>query len=71
MGRLAELAGWQERQVAAPDLTALVESLDPELRQAVKAPGIRVAIGQVVVTAAGQALGPDEEVAFLPVYSGG
>jgi molybdopterin synthase sulfur carrier subunit len=72
-GRLSDLAGWREREIESPFLSALRERLaadDPELGQALTGPGVQVALDQVIVR--GDApLNARTEVAFLPPMSGG
>ena len=72
-GRLGDVAGWRERQVAATALYAIRDSLaaeDPALGEALAAPGVQIALNQAIVR--GDApVGPEAEVAFLPPMSGG
>lgn len=72
-GRLADQAGWREREVEAPSLDALRAAIglaDPMLGEALAAPGVQVAVDKAIVR--GQAaLSPASEVAFLPPMSGG
>jgi molybdopterin synthase sulfur carrier subunit len=72
-GRLSDLAGWRERQVESPFLSALRSKLadeDPALGQALAGRGVQVALDQVIVR--GDApLSVGTEVAFLPPMSGG
>jgi molybdopterin synthase sulfur carrier subunit len=72
-GRLCDLAGWREREVESPLLSALKARLsadDPSLGEALAAPGVQVALDQVIVR--GDApLNARTEVAFLPPMSGG
>ena len=72
-GRLADLAGWRERVVAAPSLDALTAALaagDPALGDALRAPGVQVAVDQQLVRG-DVAIDDGSEVAFLPPMSGG
>lgn len=72
-GRLADLAGWREREIAAASLAALrgvLAAEDPALFEALQAPAVRTAVDQALVTL-DVALRPDSEVAFLPPMSGG
>ena len=72
-GRLADVAGWRERVVAAPSLDALTAALtaeDPALGEALRAPGVKAAVDQQLVTG-DVALDDGSEVAFLPPMSGG
>jgi len=72
-GRLGDVAGWRERQVAAAGLFAIRDSLaaeDPALGEALAAPGVQIALNQAIVRGDAR-VGPDAEVAFLPPMSGG
>lgn len=72
-GRLADLAGWREREVEAGSLAALKALLaadDPSLGEALGAPGVQVALDQEILRGEA-ALTPRSEVAFLPPMSGG
>ncbi len=72
-GKLADIAGWRERPVAAATIAALTDLLstaDPALGEALRAPGVKVAVDQQLVS--GDApLTDGSEVAFLPPMSGG
>ena len=72
-GRLSDVAGWREREVESPFLSALKARLtadDPDLGEALSGPGVQVALDQVIVR--GDApLNASTEVAFLPPMSGG
>ena len=73
-GRLADLAGWRDREVEAPaSLAALRAALartDASLGEALSGPGVQVAVDKVLVR--GDApLAVGAEVAFLPPMSGG
>jgi molybdopterin synthase sulfur carrier subunit len=72
-GRLSDVAGWRERQVESPFLSALKTRLaadDADLGEALSRPGVQVALDQVIVR--GDApLNAATEVAFLPPMSGG
>ena len=72
-GRLSDVAGWRERQVDSPFLSALRTRLskeDASLGEALAGPGVQVALDQVIVR--GEAfLNATTEVAFLPPMSGG
>jgi molybdopterin synthase sulfur carrier subunit len=72
-GRLSDVAGWRERQVDSPFLSALRATLSAEdeaLGEALAGPGIQVALDQLIVR--GDApLNAGTEVAFLPPMSGG
>jgi molybdopterin synthase sulfur carrier subunit len=72
-GRLSDVAGWRERAIEAPFLSALRSKLtdeDPALGQVLAGKGVQVALDQVIVR--GDApLNAGTEVAFLPPMSGG
>ena len=72
-GRLSDVAGWRDRQVESPFLSALRAKLTAEdgvLGEALAGRGVQVALDQVIVR--GDApLNPGTEVAFLPPMSGG
>jgi molybdopterin synthase sulfur carrier subunit len=72
-GRLSDLAGWREREIDSPFLSALRSRLaaeDFDLGAALEGPGVQVALDQVIVR--GDApLSARTEVAFLPPMSGG
>ncbi len=72
-GRLADLAGWRERQIDAASLDTLRSKLaeeDPALGAALSGPGVQAAIDQALVRGEA-ALDATSEVAFLPPMSGG
>ena len=72
-GRLADLAGWRERQIDAASLDALRTQLaaeDAALGEALSGPGVQAAIDQALVRG-DAALKATSEVAFLPPMSGG
>ena len=72
-GRLSDLAGWREREIESPFLSALKTRLsddDPRLGEALAAPGVQVAVDQMIVRG-DTALNATAEVAFLPPMSGG
>jgi molybdopterin synthase sulfur carrier subunit len=72
-GRFSDLAGWREREIESPFLSALRTRLaeeDERLGEALSGPGVQVALDQVIVR--GDApLNARTEVAFLPPMSGG
>lgn len=72
-GRLSDVAGWRDRQIDSPFLSALRAKLaaeDATLGEALGGPGVQVALDQVIVR--GDApLNASAEVAFLPPMSGG
>jgi molybdopterin synthase sulfur carrier subunit len=72
-GRLADVAGWRERQVEAASISALRALLsgeDDALAQALGGPGVQVAVDQAILRG-DAALSARSEVAFLPPMSGG
>ncbi len=71
-GRLSDVAGWRERQVDSPFLSALRSKLseDAALGEALAGRGVQVALDQVIVRG-DAALNAATEVAFLPPMSGG
>ena len=72
-GRLSDVAGWRDRQIDSPFLSALRSRLSDEdagLGEALAGAGVQVALDQVIVR--GDApLNSGTEVAFLPPMSGG
>ncbi len=73
LGRLEDVAGAGEREVpAACSLEVLLNSLEPELAEALRGPKIKLAInGALVSDLSGVSLGDGDEIAFLPPVSGG
>ncbi|MDO8378341.1 MoaD/ThiS family protein [Phenylobacterium sp.] len=74
-GRLSDIAGWRERSLdpLPATLAALRAQLcaeDAGLAEALAAPGVQVALDQVLVRG-DAALTPRSEIAFLPAMSGG
>ncbi|OYW94882.1 MAG: molybdopterin synthase sulfur carrier subunit [Caulobacterales bacterium 32-67-6] len=74
-GRLSDIAGWREKTVEPAtarlsDLRARLAAEDPALGEALEAPGVQVALDQVLVRN-DAALSARSEVAFLPPMSGG
>ena len=72
-GRLSDVAGWRERQVESPFLSALRAKLadeDAGLGEALAGPGVQVALDQAIVRG-DRPLTAGAEVAFLPPMSGG
>ncbi len=73
LGRLADLAGWREREVAASSLSELRRLLavsDPILAEALAGPSVQTAVDKALVRGEA-ALTATSEVAFLPPMSGG
>lgn len=77
-GRLRDAAGQSRRTVRLQQAVSLaafrnlaVEG-DAALEQALCAPSVRVAVNAVLVTDIGACMvSPDDEVAFMPPFSGG
>lgn len=72
-GRLADQAGWREREVEAGSLSALRASIandDAGLAEALAGPGVQVAVDKALVRGEAVLIG-STEVAFLPPMSGG
>ena len=72
-GRLADLAGWRERDIEGDTLAALRLRLaeeDEALGEALAGPGVQVALDQEIVRG-DAAVTARSEVAFLPPMSGG
>ena len=72
-GRLADLAGWREREVEGDSLLALKTLLAQDnqaLGEALSGPGVQIALDQEIVRG-DAAVTPRSEVAFLPPMSGG
>ena len=69
-GRLADLAGWREREIEAASLHDLKAVLCGDLGEALKAVGVQAAVDRAIVRG-DAALRPASEVAFLPPMSGG
>ena len=74
LGRLADLAGVLEREVAATPATGfngLLALLDPPLVEALRDEKVRIAVNGVLTPRPALAFGPGDEVALLPPVSGG
>ena len=72
-GRLADVAGWRERQVdciSIRTLRTLLAEEDEILGEALGGKGVQVALDQAIVRG-DAALAVNSEVAFLPPMSGG
>ncbi len=67
-GRFADGAGWRERTIEAPTLTALKALLAGEVE--LEGPGVNVAVDCAIVRG-DDALSAASEVASLPPMSGG
>ena len=72
-GRLADVAGWRERDEGAETLTGLIAHLsagDPRLGEALAGKGVQAAVDKAIVRG-DCPLTDASEVAFLPPMSGG
>ena len=72
-GRLADLAGWREREIEGDTLFSLKIRLAEEnevLGEALAGPGVQVALDQEIIRG-DAAVTARSEVAFLPPMSGG
>jgi len=71
-GRLADVAGWREREVEASTLAEVraLLSADEVLAEALAGPGVQAAVDRVIVRGEA-ALTGISEVAFMPPMSGG
>ena len=75
LGRLRDVAGWRERTLDDPPptlsaLRALLANDDPALGEALAGKGVQAAINKAL-TREDAAIGPNDEIAFLPPMSGG
>lgn len=72
LGRLADLAGAVEREVAGPlDWPGLLAVLEPELAQAVQGEKVRIAQDGAVLADKTALSASGGEIALLPPVSGG
>ena len=72
LGRLQDLAGGAEREVAPAPLAEVLADLPPELALAVTEERVRWALnGELIAEQGGIVLGEGDELAFLPPVSGG
>ena len=72
-GRIAEAAGWREREVEPGRVSEIRHRLteaDEALSSTLGGPGVQVAVNRAIVRD-DVAVGEDDEVAFLPPFSGG
>ncbi len=73
LGKLADLAGAQVREMDAPlDWRGVLAALEPALAEAVQADTTRTAVnGQLLAEKTALAATGGDEIAFLPPVSGG
>ncbi|WP_183626810.1 MoaD/ThiS family protein [Novosphingobium sediminicola] len=71
LGRLADLAGGAEREVAPGPLAAILAGLEVDLVQALTGARVRLALNGALVARDGLVLVAGDELAFLPPVSGG
>ncbi len=71
LGKLADLAGGAEREVAAGPLDQVLAALEPDLALALLDERVRTALNGELVGERALVLGEDDELAFLPPVSGG
>lgn len=73
LGKLADLAGSEERSLAAPlDWAGLLAALEPDLAGAISADTTKIAInGALLPHKSALAAQDGDEIAFLPPVSGG
>jgi molybdopterin synthase sulfur carrier subunit len=73
LGKLADLAGTSERDVAGPlDWFGLLGELDVLMSDTVKSDKVKLAVnGQVLAKKTALKAGGGDEIAFLPPVSGG
>ncbi len=71
-GRLADIAGWREREVEGASLAEIRAALgaDAMLAEALIGKGVQVAVDKVIVRGDGP-VAAGSEVAFMPPMSGG
>jgi len=77
-GRLRDIAGYSERELDIPDHVATIADLraflsadDPELGDAIAAPGIRAAVNQSFCMGESASVRNAREIAFMSPLSGG
>lgn len=73
LGKLADLAGASDKEVAAPlDWHGLLAALPGPLGEAVQGPKVRIAVDGLLVADKAALAAPDgAEIALLPPVSGG
>jgi len=75
-GRLAERAGWRERDQAIPlgatvaSLRAELAATEPALKTEIASKAVRAAVNHTLV-GEDHALSDGDEIAFMPPFSGG
>ncbi|WP_374527723.1 MoaD/ThiS family protein [Novosphingobium sp.] len=71
LGRLADIAGRSELDVAPGSLEAVLAALDPALALALLDERVRMALNGELIGERGLVLAAGDELAFLPPVSGG
>lgn len=71
LGRLADVAGCAELDVAVGPLETVLATLDPALALALLDERVRIALNGDLIAERGVVLGAGDELAFLPPVSGG
>ncbi|GGB92318.1 hypothetical protein GCM10011494_08350 [Novosphingobium endophyticum] len=73
LGRLEDVAGAGQRAAALqPSVDAVIDSLEPELAQALRAPNVKLAVNGILLRDTdAPVLRDGDEIAFLPPVSGG
>ncbi|MFM5893670.1 MAG: MoaD/ThiS family protein [Novosphingobium sp.] len=72
LGRLEDVAGTAEREVATGPIEAVLGTLEPDLAIALLGERVRMALnGVLIAERGGIVLGQGDELAFLPPVSGG
>ncbi len=72
LGRLEDIAGGPEREVAPGPLETVLGALEPDLAVALLGERVRMALnGVLIAERGGIVLGEGDELAFLPPVSGG
>jgi len=72
LGRLEDIAGGPQREVAPGPLETVLGALEPDLAVALLGERVRMALnGVLIAERGGIVLGEGDELAFLPPVSGG
>lgn len=73
LGRLEDVAGAGQRAAPLqPSVDAVIDSLEPELAQALRAPNVKLAVNGILLRDTdAPVLRDGDEIAFLPPVSGG